>query len=353
MRYLYYCNSAYQLLNVLNLHWQRKYNRFEDIKNYCADLIVLNSFKAAKEMTTIINKKNYFDNVELVDRVDKTSRIINIVNLFFPMHLIKKAIKNTCFHKRNNYDYICAPKFSWITAAIWQINKRAKLTIHEDGIGTYNVNMSFKANSRLYSYLYKIMNNNRIFENYESIYVNSKKLYCFVNDGRDIEIPRINDAFLKEINSIFADMYETRSNDIYFLSQFGEYNIKKPTLDYLCKYKNRVIFCPHPRYDNNCEYDFETMSNKNIWELYVCNTPDFNNKCLIAVHSTAVFSPKILFDKEPFIILLYKLLDHPYKGLDYFIKKFTELYEDREKIMIPKTLEELYGFIDSFARIKE
>ena len=31
MRYLYYCNSAYQLLNVLNLHWHRSHG-FEDIE---------------------------------------------------------------------------------------------------------------------------------------------------------------------------------------------------------------------------------------------------------------------------------------------------------------------------------
>lgn len=347
MKYLYYCNSAYQLLNVLNLHWHRKYNQFENIDNYNADLIVLNSFKMAKELVTIIDDEGFFNNVVLVNRVDKSSRINNLINLLFPFFLLKKNIHNSNIYKRNNYDYICPSKFSWIAASIWQLNKKAKLSLHEDGVGAYSTNMNLMPNSKLYFCLYKTMNYNRGFEDYESIYINSKKLYCFADENKRIEIPKMSNEFLERINIIFKNAYDKKTNDIYFLSQFGEYSIKKPTLDYLYKFKNKVIFCPHPRYDSNDNYGFDVISDKNIWELYACNTPNFDDKCLIAVHSTAVFTPKILFNKEPSIILLYKLLDKPFNGLDGFVKKFIETYENKEKIMIPETLEELYRDIDN------
>ena len=50
MRYLYYCNSAYQILTVINLHWHRKHAGFENIDHYEGDLIILNSFEEAEDI---------------------------------------------------------------------------------------------------------------------------------------------------------------------------------------------------------------------------------------------------------------------------------------------------------------
>ena len=61
MHYLYYCNSSYQLLNVLNLHWHRQNAGFEQISDYSADLILLNSFPGADEIVEIIKNEQIFN----------------------------------------------------------------------------------------------------------------------------------------------------------------------------------------------------------------------------------------------------------------------------------------------------
>ena len=63
MRYLYYCNSAYQILTVINLHWHRKYADFENIDHYEGDLIILNSFEEAEEIANLIKSKDIFKNL--------------------------------------------------------------------------------------------------------------------------------------------------------------------------------------------------------------------------------------------------------------------------------------------------
>ena len=67
MRYLYYCNSAYQILSVINLHWHRKYASFEDIDDYDGDLVILNSFTQAEKIAELIDEKKIFRKVILVN----------------------------------------------------------------------------------------------------------------------------------------------------------------------------------------------------------------------------------------------------------------------------------------------
>ena len=68
MRYLYYCNSTYQLLNILNLHYQRQNLGFENIDNYSADLIITNAFSYAEEIYKAIKKQNVFSRIYLLDK---------------------------------------------------------------------------------------------------------------------------------------------------------------------------------------------------------------------------------------------------------------------------------------------
>ena len=68
MRYLYYCNSTYQLLNILNLHWHRQNAAFESIDDYHGDLMIQNSFEGAEQIARIIESESAFDSVLLVNK---------------------------------------------------------------------------------------------------------------------------------------------------------------------------------------------------------------------------------------------------------------------------------------------
>lgn len=79
------------------------------------------------------------------------------------------------------------------------------------------------------------------------------------------------------------------------------------------------------------------------WEIY-----NFYNKLekkiLISYNSTACFTPKIIYDEEPTIIMLFKIKELGIKNENYndaFLKNIKKIYKDPQKIIIPTTFFEL------------
>ena len=71
---------------------------------------------------------------------------------------------------------------------------------------------------------------------------------------------------------------------------------------------------------------------------------DLDRSCLISVLSTAVISPKMLFDKEPMVLLLCNI-DMKASNVDdrfvHIYKDVQSMYRNPERFMIPESLEEL------------
>ena len=117
-----------------------------------------------------------------------------------------------------------------------------------------------------------------------------------------------------------------------------------------CLNKDIAIIKPHPRQKNS------TLSNSGIkvchnntlpWEI-VCLNNDLSNKVQITIFSQACISPKLIFDQEPTVIFLYKLLpvgyDYLGAGLLEFADSIGALYRDKDKYFIPESFEELHDY---------
>lgn len=76
-------------------------------------------------------------------------------------------------------------------------------------------------------------------------------------------------------------------------------------------------------------------------------------KILMSVFSSACIMPKIMFDEEPFVILLYKLIDVSDEtainsDIIDLVYKVKESYQNPERFVIPETFEELTQIIKSY-----
>ena len=362
MHYLYYCNSAYQILTVLNLHWHRKYANFENIENYNADIIVLNSFSQAKDIVEILKDSKLFDNVWLVNKTysnGKFHRLNTLVDFLRPDIYLKRSFNIEKKSVYDRYSVICVPKYSNITAAIWRLNKDAELVLYEDGVSGYNGSMRLRSDSRLYRKFYKRFNYNRDFVDYEKMYVNDARLFAGKDGCLAVDIPTFDKGFLEDVKKMFADYTSVDDLDdknIYYFAQFlnnKEINIFiDDLLDNMSRYEDQVVYIPHPRHKDEKTYSFAYAKEKQVWELRVLNIDDIDRKLLISIHSTACVTPKILFDREPYILFFYDLCEDVVTArnekFDIFMEKFIETYRDRDKIMIPKTVEEFFDCIDSY-----
>lgn len=116
----------------------------------------------------------------------------------------------------------------------------------------------------------------------------------------------------------------------------------------------RVIVKAHPRQKESAlrELGYEMYERYVIpWEA-LCFQQDMEQKTLFCIFSTSCVSPKLMFDQEPRVILLYKLIgmDASFfgEGMLAFVEGVGDLYKDRSKFFIPETWDELGRYIREY-----
>ena len=113
----------------------------------------------------------------------------------------------------------------------------------------------------------------------------------------------------------------------------------------------KVIYKKHPR--DTSQLVENVMNDDGIpFELF-CYKNDFSDRILISSKSTAVFSPKLFFDSEPYIILLYKIMEQHTKtvmNVDPYVHYVKNLYREPERIIVPKDKEQLYKALSELSR---
>ena len=351
MRFLYYCNSTYQLMNILNLHDQRKHAGFESLRDYTGELMVQDSFEGASAIAKIIEEKGYFNKVFLVNKAFNNGgfhTLQTLIDQLFPAHYLSDKYHLNSNEIKDRYDVICAPKYSMLIDQIWRLNRKASMHLLEDGIGTYSYSILFYPRSKRIEQFRKILKVNR-FENYERLYLVNPAMYAGEHLERVHELPRFEPSFLNEIRQAFLSFSEGyEEKKIYWLSQFlnnEEFNrMMAEVLKTFVDHKEDVLFCQHPRTPMKNVHGFAETDGKQIFELLMLNMHDIDKKLFVAIHSTACFTPKMLYDKEPYVLMFYRLGDpavtYATKEFEECVARFKASYSDPDKIMIPNDLEE-------------
>lgn len=358
MHYLYYCNSAYQLINVLNLHWHRQNANFEQIDNYSADVIVMKAFYGADKMAEIIDNKHVFRKVYILDKSEDNSgafhALKSISEVVFPGSFIKNKFK---IDKSNlSYDVIVTPKFSRIIAAIWQLNKKCTLQLYEDGLASYFYDLDlYVPRSKSYKFFYKKTNHGRDFLDHECLYLLAPDMFIGNSSVKIKKIPEFNESYLQSLKEDFSEYsgYKDEMGKTFLWFSQSMYDDSK-ILEILKRYKDDVLYCPHPRYPVESDL-FQISRKKQIWEIKALSMNEIDNTCLVSINSTALFNPKLLFNEEPYIIFVYKLvkLFYDWSLFEDVIKLFKQKYKDQSKIMIPETISEFEKCLESVkSRIK-
>ena len=359
MRYFYYCNSTYQLLNILNLNWHRKYAGFENIDNYKADLYILNSFEGAEKIAEIVRKQDVFDDVFILEKTfnqGKTHLIKTVLDLLSPAYYFKNKHHISKEKLFNRYNVITSPKFSTVVDEMWRLNKKAYLDLVEDGTASYDMVITLKPNSAKIEKMRSFLKSED-FYNYKHLYLVNTDLYTGSNPERIVQIPPFDKEYLKTIRDDFVSFgkYEN-DKKIFWLSQFlnnKDFNLMvDDVLKSLDDYHEDVLFVQHPRTHLDNKYGFSETDGKQIWELQMLNVEDFNNRLLISTHSTASYTAKMLYDLEPYIILFYKMADDEVTAVnedfEEFLRRFKNSYRNPDKIMTPETIEEFKDCLKTF-----
>lgn len=120
--------------------------------------------------------------------------------------------------------------------------------------------------------------------------------------------------------------------------------------------KDKTIVKAHPRQNDSVLRDlgYDIYERYVIpWEVLTYNQ-NMDDKTLLCIFSTSCVNPKLMFDQEPRVVFLYKLIGMDYsffgKGMIDFVNGVGNLYKDKTKFFIPETWEEFGEYYNKYIK---
>ena len=184
-----------------------------------------------------------------------------------------------------------------------------------------------------------------------------KELYYLYNPklalDEDVFIKKINlekNKVKDLVNKVFGYKKEWKIDEsiIFFDGAPEQDNLYSEIIKIfskLIKEGEQIVCKKHPRRKDMMYEDtgIKIYEHQSIPFEVCCLNEDLSNKILISFFSSACINPKNIFDQEPEIILLYKLMekiDIEFQEKNDMIDRLKKLYRNPEKIHVPESLKD-------------
>lgn len=360
MRVLFICWRPYQIINAINF----VVNNIEQAKGN-ADIIVVDDFRHSEKVYSRIKKENIFNDVFYAKMESERSNVEIIKNLLFPRMFIKNKFGKTFDFK---YDTIIASGWNYLVYKFYEVNnKNVRMILFDDGVGSYlgdNRTIEFKGYKQ--RIVAKFLNRGPFSVKISAQYLNQDGLINPLNFDYPIIRSELNlhdEMFANTIKRVFGidQNKKEQSPKVIILDQpiFYENDISNDEIKYKLfeKINNLfspvpIVYRPHPNQKNI--WDGESVNamlqDTDVpWEFYVMNSIT-DKDILFSFHSTAITVPKLMFNIEPTVCYLYKIInnleDREEISFEEYLNKFESLYKAPEKIYIPNSENELEDMIE-------
>ena len=350
----YLCTTPLQILGAMAFELQDRQG---------ADLFLFDDLKSYREIGEKLRDTGIFENVYCVRlRSSLISGKKRLTRMFFFLRMMTSSFSlNSVLDKGICYDRLYTSSSAMskmiILNALSKRNAGMEIIMYDDGIGSYSKAARVKTGSELFRKAKKLLNWSEALEHSSEVY-----LYCpelaEPEAGKTIRrMPAImtSEENREIVRNVFCGQQKNVSIDekVIIFDTFRKTADNRPGITELdslyekakevCGEKN-IILKAHPRSSVESRAAIKQYTEKQIpMEIVYMGTDHLEDKILVALNSTAVFTPKMFFDKEPRIILLYRLVHADAavrKKRDELYGKLTGMYEHQERISIPETEEE-------------
>ena len=351
---VFFCTVPFTIVEAVSFVIQN------DIQD--ADLYMCGAYANAKDVGERIKETGVFNNVYIYDNMLLTypitfEKIRNILKT-------SKKLFNDMKSKQYEYAYYNGTGFFsnsifYTGVCKSKLNKNTRHMFLEHGYHSYIYRYNERAwYIRLFIRLVglKCMDGTQL----EKLYMYEPELSAVKQDTPVEKMQKLdpeNERLKNALNHIFNYTPETdefKDKRIILMEQpelkleFDKEAFWTKVFD--CINKEESIIKPHPRQKNS------SLSGKGIevckhntipWEI-MCLNNDLSEKVQLTIFSQACTSPKLMFDQEPTVIFLYKLLPDCEK---MFSKDAISVsaalgakYSDRSKYFTPESFEELRDY---------
>ncbi len=367
----YFAGGPYYIFHQINL-------ALHENKGHPGDLIIADIFDGAVEIAQKIRTAKIFENVYLLDKrqsvlvsgIPNRTLLRKVVGrlgrefLNLPFILSQHKYKGFPFYgKQYRYIYTGLQDGFLNTFYVKQIKNGGKFFLVDDGLGDRTRHMFDMP------LFYKIFS-----------YFGSQSYYQYISGAYFYSLDCITGKayypFLEQIKpqpsdkEIFAKIFDYHTEDDQMLRYpFIYYTLGRTKEDYL---QNEISLIRnaigkslqtgfalkmHP-WDGPSISGFPLLESTLPFEV-ACLFHDMDNKVLIASHSAVLFNSKFIYDKEPYLIFMWKLIGIPTSEiifsdltLDQIVQHMLiDRYRNPKKIFIPESVEELVEILDKLSKI--
>ena len=338
MKNIYICTTPFQVMTCIALNSGKK-----------GDLVVLDKFNSSKELCDKVQQSHVFDSVTLFDDSQmwsgnsKSWVMLRLKTANTYRHC--KELVERFFPDIKNYTGIYVSSRQQVNrllcmyAAEWM--PETKINYFDDGLGSYSQSVTkVKGFDKL---LRTIFAGKKAANFTYNLHLYAPKIYQAYNGTQEpVEKIVIDQEIRQKISEIFEAGEIKVQKKILFdtipsVEFQGEGIQIYDELVHKILEQGDVVIKQHPR-NKEFKYDAEYMENVNIPFEVLCSTADYSESTFYTSFSTAVFTPKLIYDQEPAIVFLYKIMK-PYRrdkaqDCDLLVKCLKEMYREPEKINV-------------------
>ncbi len=359
-RIAFFCSTPY---HVLVATWLRSsfYN------GLAADMYLLDHFKDAENIYQSLTNSQVFSQVTLLHN---KKEIEDRLSAFKPMKYLQRISMqiraNRLVHEYLQlgdavYDEVLfgSPVVTIQLAlkVLYRRNPNLQIHLFEDGFAGYHTDQ-WKA-STVKKLFNRATGQHRYIDRYDSLLLFKPELFTGhikIPLSQIPPIPQNNNAVKNLFNTIFryTEQSAIREKVIFFeqpIQGIPELNnAVQSIIEQLPT--DSLLIKPHPRSTSVQYGKWPVYHEQSVpWEIIGLNT-EIEGKVLISFFSTVAFTNKMIFDREPIVILLFEmeelkpLYTLPRNSRD-FIYAFRNSYRNPERVFFPQSRDDLYKIVSN------
>lgn len=347
------CTTPYQVMGAISITINKQLD---------ADLYIFGMFPNYQVVAEKLRNYNYFSNVYAVDcsKIGTPSRVEGFRQMLFAESTVSFYLpKEVAYH--TYYSSSRALPKTILQQVLLRRNPHMNRVIYEDGMGTYAKDSHPLNPTKLKSAAEKLLGWNLDNPKNTSMMAYVPQLVEVPEylKGHTVEqMPRLK--FDEDITNMLEDIFSVNQTEhikkkyiIFDTLRPDTANLNNKDLEILDECydiishfvgRSKVIIKTHPRSRISSNSNIEIYRNQEIpMEILYVAMPDLDQKVLVSFASSAIFTPKILFDKEPLIISLHRILHETSTSIlfETIYNKFRGIYSNKDRVLAPVSFDEL------------
>lgn len=357
------CTTPYQIIGAIEITHALQLD---------ADLYIFGVFPNSQTVADRLKSYHVFHDVYVVDtkRFGMGSRISLGLHFLFAEKTVSFFLpKDICY--KTFYSSSRALKKVILMGVLKKRNPEMNRVIYEDGMGTY-INSSHPLNAS------PLMKKLEWFLGWEID--DPKRTRMIAHVPRLVEPPAFlhgtevgqmpglysDPGTIEMLNDVFSVDDEKRIDERYILFDTLRPNpavMSDEDFSILDACYSRIMHCvgaenivckPHPRSRKAQDVGLRLYTSQELpMEVLYAGMTDLEKRVLISYTSSAMFTPKLLFGKEPCVISLHRMLKEKRGSIlfEEMYKKMKQEYSVPSRIAAPESLDELEMVLKSIEDI--